>query len=59
VSLRSRLTATSRSLQEDAIGIRLRDLLGVDNIMRGSDYQHSQSTFPQSREILAGVSDDE
>jgi predicted TIM-barrel fold metal-dependent hydrolase len=51
------------SFQEDAIGIRLRDVIGVDNLMWGSDYPHSESTFPQSRkilaEILAGVPDDE
>jgi len=51
------------SFQEDAIGIRLRDVIGVDNMMWGSDYPHSESTFPQSRkilaEILAGVSEAE
>ena len=51
------------SFQEDAIGIRLRDAIGVDNMMWGSDYPHSESTFPRSREILkailAGVPDDE
>jgi len=51
------------SFQEDAIGIRLRDVIGVDNLMWGSDYPHSESTFPQSRKILAeileGVPDDE
>jgi predicted TIM-barrel fold metal-dependent hydrolase len=51
------------SFQEDAIGIRLRDVIGIDNMMWGSDYPHSESTFPQSRkilaEILAGVPDDE
>ncbi|MBV8776400.1 MAG: amidohydrolase [Alphaproteobacteria bacterium] len=51
------------SFQEDAIGIRLRDVIGVDNIMWGSDYPHSESTFPESRriiaQILAGVPDDE
>ena len=51
------------SFQEDAIGIRLRDVIGVDNMMWGSDYPHSESTFPQSRKILAeileGVPDDE
>ena len=51
------------SFQEDAIGIRLRDVIGVDKMMWGSDYPHSESTFPQSRkilaEILAGVPDDE
>jgi len=51
------------SFQEDAIGIRLRDVIGVDNMMWGSDYPYSESTFPQSRkilaEILAGVPDGE
>ena len=51
------------SFQEDAIGIRLRDVIGVENMMWGSDYPHSELTFPQSRkilaEILAGVPDDE
>ena len=43
------------SFQEDAIGIRLRDVIGVDNMMWGSDYPHSESTFPQSRQILAEI----
>ena len=56
------------SFQEDAIGIRLRDVIGPDkmiwdNMMWGSDYPHSESTFPQSRKILAeilkGLPDDE
>ena len=51
------------SFQEDAVGIRLRDVIGVDSMMWGSDYPHSESTFPRSRqilaEILAGVPADE
>jgi predicted TIM-barrel fold metal-dependent hydrolase len=43
------------SFQEDALGIRLRDVIGVDNMMWGSDYPHSESTFPRSREILAEI----
>ncbi len=43
------------SFQEDDIGIRLRDVIGVDNMMWGSDYPHSESTFPQSRKILAQI----
>ena len=40
--------------QVDAIGIRLRDVIGPDkmiwdNMMWGSDYPHSESTFPQYR----------
>jgi predicted TIM-barrel fold metal-dependent hydrolase len=51
------------SFQEDAVGIRLRDVIGTDNMMWGSDYPHSESTFPRSRkilaEILAGVPEEE
>ena len=43
------------SFQEDAIGIRLRDVIGTGNMMWGSDYPHSESTFPQSRKILAEI----
>ena len=43
------------SFQEDAIGIRLRDVIGVDKMMWGSDYPHSESTFPRSRKILAEI----
>ena len=47
------------SFQEDATGVRLRDVIGVDAITWGSDYPHTESTYPRSREIvrdfLAGV----
>jgi predicted TIM-barrel fold metal-dependent hydrolase len=43
------------SFQEDAVGIRLRDVIGVDNMMWGSDYPHSESTFPRSRKILGDI----
>ena len=51
------------SFQEDDVGIRLRDVIGVDRLMWGSDYPHPESTFPKSREILdrilEGVPQDE
>lgn len=40
------------SFQEDEVGIRLRDRIGVDHMMWGSDYPHSESTFPRSRQVL-------
>jgi predicted TIM-barrel fold metal-dependent hydrolase len=43
------------SFQEDAVGVRLRDVIGVDTMMWGSDYPHSESTFPESRRILAEI----
>jgi predicted TIM-barrel fold metal-dependent hydrolase len=51
------------SFQEDELGVQLRALIGVENLMWGSDYPHAESTFPKSREIveriLKDVSDDE
>jgi predicted TIM-barrel fold metal-dependent hydrolase len=48
------------SFQEDAVGIRERDVIGVSTLMWGSDYPHTESTYPRSQqilsEILAGVS---
>ena len=41
--------------QEDTLGLRLREFIGVDNIQWGSDYPHHESTFPKSREILEEI----
>ena len=38
--------------QEDALGIRDRDIIGVDSLLWGSDYPHFESTFPRSRQII-------
>ena len=35
--------------------LRGREGWGVDNMMWGSDYPHSESTFPRSRKILAAI----
>lgn len=43
------------SFQEDALGIEFRKYIGVENLMWGSDYPHSESTFPKSREILEEI----
>ncbi len=43
------------SFQDDRLGLRDRDLIGVDNIMWGSDYPHPESTFPRSREVLDDI----
>ena len=51
------------SFQEDDVGVRERDIIGVDGLMWGNDYPHTESTFPRSRAIIAdrlrGVPDDE
>ena len=41
--------------QEDALGIRLRDIIGVDQLQWGADYPHQESTFPRSRQILEEI----
>ena len=38
--------------QEDSLGIRMRDIIGVDLLQWGSDYPHHESTFPKSLEII-------
>ena len=43
------------SFQEDSLGIRLRDIIGVDNLQWGSDYPHVEGTFPRSRQILEEI----
>ena len=43
------------SFQEDALGIQMRHVIGVENLMWGSDYPHSESTFPKSLEILDSI----
>ncbi len=46
------------SFQDDAIGIQLREHIGVDNLLWGSDYPHIESTFPRSRQILDDILSD-
>jgi predicted TIM-barrel fold metal-dependent hydrolase len=53
----------SATFQEDPIGVRTRDAIGVANLMWASDFPHSDSTWPHSRDVVArdfaGVSDEE
>ena len=46
------LKATPQEFMEDVVGLRERELIGVDNIMWASDYPHSDSTWPNSRESV-------
>jgi predicted TIM-barrel fold metal-dependent hydrolase len=43
------------SFQEDELGIQWRHLIGVDQLMWGSDYPHAESTWPQSQDILERI----
>ena len=44
--------------QEDALGIRDRDIIGVDNLLWGGDYPHQESTFPRSLQIIEEILSD-
>ncbi len=48
---------------DDHVGVRNRDLIGMDNITWECDYPHSDSTWPRSPEVLweslQGVSDED
>src|SRR5207249_3141662 len=37
---------------EDDLGVQLRDTIGVDNMLWGSDFPHAESTWPKSRQFL-------
>ena len=41
------------SFQDDDLGIRERDVIGIDAICWGSDYPHTESTFPRSQAIMS------
>ena len=40
---------------EDDLGIRIRDEIGVDTMLWGSDFPHAESTWPKSREFLERI----
>jgi len=48
---------------EDDLGVQLRDKIGVETMMWGSDFPHAESTWPKSQEFLerifAGVPDED
>jgi predicted TIM-barrel fold metal-dependent hydrolase len=42
---------------EDDLGVRMRDLIGVDNMLWGSDFPHAESTWPKSQQFLDRIFD--
>ena len=46
------------SFQEDRVGMRVRDVVGVESLLWGSDYPHTESTYPRSREITGAILED-
>ena len=51
------------TFEDDRAGILTRELIGVERLMWGADYPHTEGTFPKSRQQIAkdftGVPDDE
>jgi len=41
------------TFEDDRAGLLTRPLLNVDHLMWGSDYPHTEGTFPRSREQIA------
>ncbi len=45
------------TIEDDQPALRTRDLIGEDNLMWGSDYPHTDSTWPCSQDVLAEMFD--
>jgi predicted TIM-barrel fold metal-dependent hydrolase len=43
------------TFMEDEIGVRLRDVIGVENILWGNDFPHAESTWPRSGAFLERI----
>jgi predicted TIM-barrel fold metal-dependent hydrolase len=41
------------TFEEDELGLELRDHIGVDNLLWATDYPHPDSTWPESRTVIA------
>ena len=40
------------TFEEDTVGMRLLDLIGIENLMWATDYPHPDSTWPHSKQVL-------
>ena len=45
------------SFQEDSLAMKMRDEIGINTLMWGSDYPHTETTFPRSLPILGEMLD--
>ena len=43
------------TFEDDVVGIRTRDLIGVDRLLWGNDYPHHDSIWPNSRKVLGEI----
>jgi uncharacterized protein len=51
------------TFEDDELGLRQRDVIGVENMLWGNDYPHHDAIWPESKTVLdrifADVADDE
>ena len=40
---------------EDDLGVQMRDHIGVENMLWGSDYPHAESTWPRSQDFIKRI----
>jgi predicted TIM-barrel fold metal-dependent hydrolase len=40
---------------EDDLGVQMRDHIGVENMLWGSDYPHAESTWPRSQDFISRI----
>ena len=43
---------------DDFVGVKMREYIGVDNIMWGTDYPHAESSWPKSMELFGKMFED-
>jgi len=48
-------TADVRGAPRKTMIVALGHIIGVDNLLWGSDYPHVESTFPRSRQIIENI----
>ncbi|HEX5369780.1 MAG TPA: amidohydrolase family protein [Dehalococcoidia bacterium] len=46
------------TFEDDRVGILTREMIGVKNMMWGSDFPHHDSTFPRSQDVLDEIFED-
>jgi len=39
--------------QQDSVGVRLRDLMGIDKLIWATDFPHQESEYPHSHSVVA------
>lgn len=46
------------TFEDDPLGIRTRDFIGVGTLLWGNDYPHGDSVFPHSQQVLSEILDE-